>query len=432
MLDTKGPEIRTGLLQSGKVLLAKDQAIEITTDYTFRGDCTKLSCSYELLPQSIKPGQHILIADGSLVIRVTECLEKSVKGIVLNDAEIGERKNMNLPGCEVKLPTITEKDKIDLVEFGVKNGVDSIALSFTRTAKDIEDCRDLLGPKGAHIKIIAKIENQEGLNNYEEILKATDAIMVARGDMGMEIPPEKVFIAQKWMIERARFYGKPVIVATQMLESMIKNPRPTRAEAGDVANAILEGSDCVMLSGESANGAYPLQAVTTMASICREAELCLDSYKQFNDFVLTQPALGGKFRTQEAMAIAAVQLSNRLETSAIICFTETGLIPALLSKYRPNCHIVAVSIDDKVMRGLTMYYGVVSLKVPSFQGVDLIIPYAIKSAIERGIVKENDTLVVLQGVNEEEPDQENMVKIVNASIHTTYQGKLPGAEAQTN
>jgi len=396
--------------------LAKDQAIEISTDYTLRGDCTKLTCSYGALPQSVSVGQHILIADGSLVIKVTEILEKGVKGIVLNDAEIGEKKNMNLPGCEVKLPTITEKDKEDIVNFAVKYNLDMIALSFTRTAKDVEDCRDLMGPKGSHIKIIAKIENQEGLHNYDEILSVADGIMVARGDLGMEIPPEKVFIAQKWMINKARAAGKPVIVATQMLESMIKNPRPTRAEAGDVANAILEGSDCVMLSGESANGGYPLQAVTTMVNICREAESCVDFKKKFEE-MSSIDHLSPKFFEQEAMCISAVQLSLKLKSSAIICFTETGLIPRLLSKYRPDCHIVAVSIDEKVMRGLTLCYGVVSLKVPSFQGVDLIIPYAIKSAIERGICKEQDLVVVMQGVNEEQPDHENILKVVKAHSH---------------
>lgn len=335
-------------------------------------------------------------------------------GVVLNDAEIGEKKNMNLPGCEVKLPTITEKDRIDIVEFGVKNGVDMIALSFARTAKDIEDCRDLLGPKGAHIKIIAKIENQEGMHNYSEILDSADGIMVARGDLGMEIPPQKVFIAQKWMIQQARKVGKPVIVATQMLESMIKNPRPTRAEAGDVANAILEGADAVMLSGETANGSYPLHAVNTMVNVCKEAEACIDFKKEFNQMMYNEYATT-KYQEQDAMSLSAVQLSMKLKCTAIICFTETGLIPRLLSKYRPNCHIVAVSIDDKVMRGLTLSYGVISLKVPSFQGVDLIIPYAIKSAIERGIVAEGDSLVVMQGVNEEQPDQENILKVVKAN-----------------
>lgn len=416
MLDTKGPEIRTGLLNSPKVLLVKDQVIEISTDYTLKGDCTKITCSYEELPNSVKVGQHILIADGSLVIKVTEILEKGVRGICLNDAELTEKKNMNLPGCEVKLPTITEKDKDDIVNFGVKNGVDMIALSFTRTAKDVEDCRDLLGPKGAHIKIICKIENQEGLHNYDEILSVADGIMVARGDLGMEIPPEKVFIAQKWMIEKARAVGKPIIVATQMLESMIKNPRPTRAEAGDVANAVIEGADCVMLSGESANGSYPLQAVMTMVNVCREAEGCLN-YKKLFEETLHNDRLNPKYFEQDAMCLSAVLLSLKLQSTAIVCFTETGLIPRLLSKYRPNCHIVAVSIDEKVMRGLTVNYGVVSLKVPSFQGTDLIIPYAIKSAVEKGIVKVNDMIVVMQGVNEEAPDQENIVKVVKAYIH---------------
>jgi len=258
MLDTKGPEIRTGLLAEGKVTFVNGQTLEITTDYEFKGNSDKIACSYEGLPTTVAVGSTIFIADGSLTCTVTEILEDGVKARVENNCTLGEKKNMNLPGAAVDIPVLTEKDEDDLIDFGLKHGVDMIAASFVQSAADIETIRDVLGPRGAHIKIIAKIENQEGLNNYDDILEATDGIMVARGDLGMEIPPEKVFIAQKWMIEKANLAAKPVITATQMLESMISAPRPTRAEASDVANAVLDGSDCVMLSGESANGAYPL------------------------------------------------------------------------------------------------------------------------------------------------------------------------------
>jgi pyruvate kinase len=207
------------------------------------------------------------MSDGTVVCTVLECHDTGVRVRVKNNATLGEKKNMNLPGCIVDLPTITEKDEDDLVEFGIKKGVDIIAASFVRKAEDIENIRDVLGPRGSHIKIVAKIENQEGLHNYNEILEEADGIMVARGDLGMEIPPEKVFLAQKWMIDKANIRGKPVITATQMLESMINNPRPTRAEASDVANAVIDGSDCVMLSGETANGIYPIESVQIMAKI---------------------------------------------------------------------------------------------------------------------------------------------------------------------
>lgn len=212
-------------------------------------------------------GKKILIADGTIVCKVLEVREGSIKVQVLSNATLGEKKNMNLCGCKVNLPTITEKDEDDIVNFGLKEGVDMIAASFVRSGKDVEQIRDLLGPKGANIRIISKIENEEGLENFEEILEASDGIMIARGDLGMEIPVEKVFIAQKYMIDRCNLAAKPVITATQMLESMIKNPRPTRAEATDVANAVLDGTDCVMLSGETANGSHPVEAVEIMAKV---------------------------------------------------------------------------------------------------------------------------------------------------------------------
>jgi len=277
LLDTKGPEIRTGFLKDGKsVVLSKGQDLFITTDYDVKGDDKVLACTYKALPTTTSPGCTILAADGALVMTVKECREDGVLVTVENDAVLGERKNMNLPGAIVDLPTVTDKDRKDLTEFAVPYDVDFIAASFVRKGSDITTIRDLLGEAGSHIKIIAKIENKEGLENFEAILEAADGIMVARGDLGMEIAPEKVFLAQKRMIRLCNLYGKPVITATQMLESMIKNPRPTRAECTDVANAVLDGTDAVMLSGETAGGAYPLKAVEMMAKVCTEAESVLN------------------------------------------------------------------------------------------------------------------------------------------------------------
>ena len=254
MLDTKGPEIRTGTIDpslGGKLKLIKGQSIEIGTDYSRPGTTEYLPCSYKSLASTVAVGAKILVADGSVTLEVNELLTDSVMATVLNNATIGERKNMNLPGCIVDLPCLTEKDINDLQNFGVVNGVDFIAASFVRKATDIDRIREVLGEGGKNIKIIAKIENQEGLVNYDAILSKTDAIMVARGDLGMEIPLDKVFLAQKMMISKANLYGKPVVTATQMLESMITAPRPTRAECADVANAVLDGSDCVMVSSWS-------------------------------------------------------------------------------------------------------------------------------------------------------------------------------------
>jgi pyruvate kinase len=271
-----------------------------------------------------------------------------VKVEVMNDVEIGEKKNMNLPGCIVDLPTLTEKDEEDIQVF-VKKGIDMIAASFVRRAEDIETIRDLLGPRGAHVKIIAKIENQEGLNNYDEILAATDGIMVARGDLGMEIAPEKVFLAQKWMIEKANLAAKPVITATQMLESMIKAPRPTRAEASDVANACLDGTDAVMLSGETANGAYPLNAISIMARCCCEAERTF-LYKRYYDEM--KRISKHPVEVAEQVAAEAVGLAIDLKADLVIIMTDTGNIARLVSKYRPPCPILACCVNMQVIKSL--------------------------------------------------------------------------------
>jgi len=364
MLDTKGPEIRTGLLKDSKPIdLVAGQELEITTDYNLEGDNKRIACSYKSLPETVSVGSVIYIADGSLTCNVTEILDSAIKVKVMNDARIGEKKNMNLPGAIIDLPTLTEKDESDLVDFALKKEVDMIAASFVRKAEDIDNIRDVLGPRGAHIKIIAKIENHEGLNNYDEILQATDGIMVARGDLGMEIPPEKVFIAQKWMIEKANIAAKPVVTATQMLESMIKAPRPTRAEASDVANAVIDGTDCVMLSGESANGDYPINAVTIMGKVCAEAERTLDYKRIYNDIKMYTPM---PIQTAEAVAAAAVSTVLDLNVDLIIVLTDSGKLARLVSKYKPSVPILACSVSMPVVRQLKTTRGVVGYKIPSY------------------------------------------------------------------
>jgi pyruvate kinase len=238
----------------------------LANDYNFLGTNEKIACSYPYITE-LEVGSNILIADGKFVCEVVEVLESGIKVRLHSSGKLGERKNMCFPGVAIKLPTLTEKDEDDLVNFGLAEGIDIVAASFVRKASDVECIREVLGPRGTHIKIISKIENHEGLENYDDILHVSDGIMVARGDLGMEIPMEKVFIAQKYMIDKANIAGRPVICATQMLESMIENPRPTRAEITDVANAVLDGADCVMLSGETANGKYPLEAISIMAKV---------------------------------------------------------------------------------------------------------------------------------------------------------------------
>merc|ERR1719329_825130 len=274
LLDTKGPEIRTGFFREdvGKSIdLKQGEELRVTTDYSFKGDSTCIAVSYDKLCSSVKQGSVILCADGSLSLKVKSVGDDHVITEVMNSCKIGERKNCNLPGVKVDLPVLQEKDINDIQNFGIVQGVDFVAASFVQSAADVQFIRETLGMRGRNIRIISKIENEEGLKNFDEICRASDGIMVARGDLGMEIPPEKVFLAQKVMIAKCNLHGKPVVTATQMLESMCKLPRPTRAEASDVANSVLDGTDCVMLSGETAGGSFPREAVTIMRRICEEA-----------------------------------------------------------------------------------------------------------------------------------------------------------------
>lgn len=413
MLDTKGPEIRTGTLENGAAVeLIGGSELILTTDYTFVGNASKIACSYPLLPTSVKPKGKILMADGSIVLEVIEVGSDFVKTRVLNSGKLGEKKNMNLPGCRVELPVIGEKDTNDILNFAIPQGCNFIAASFVQKAEDVQAIRTLLGTRGRHIKIISKIENQAGLVNFDAILAESDAIMVARGDLGMEIPPEKVFLAQKVMISKCNLAGKPVITATQMLESMCKNPRPTRAEASDVANAVLDGTDCVMLSGETAGGDFPIHSVHIMRRICEEAESVIDYYSLFNsirDGVMNNKTM---LDIPESVASSAVKAATDANCKLIIALTETGTTARLLAKYRPSQPILALSASEATSRHLQISRGIISLQVPSFQGTDHVIRSAIEHAKELGLVKVGDKVVAVHGVQEEVSGHSNLMKVL--------------------
>ena len=417
MLDTKGPEIRTGLLVDHKAVSLKEgQDLEITTDYTIEGDSTRISCSYKTLPTSVSVGSSILIADGTLVCKVKELRATSIVVTVCNNVTIGEKKNMNLPGVVVDLPTITEKDKDDLINFGVKYGVDMIAASFVRKGSDITTIREVLGPAGKHIKIISKIENQEGLHNYDDILAASDGIMVARGDLGMEIPIEKVFLAQKMMVRKANLVGKPVITATQMMESMITNARPTRAECSDVANAVLDGTDCVMLSGETANGSHPVAAVGYMARTCTEAEGVVNYGQLFaavRESTLTEI---GTMNITEAVASSAVKTAYDIGAKAILVCSETGNTARLVAKYRPNMPVLVLTATESVARQLQgLCRGVKTTVMGSMIGTDSIVHRASDMIKELGWANVGDTIVAVHGQIEGRPGSTSLCRVLTVS-----------------
>jgi pyruvate kinase len=415
MLDTKGPEIRTGFFAEGvgdKIDLVQGQDLKLTTDYSFKGDSTCIAVTYDRLPTSVKVGNTILMADGSLSLKVKEIGDDFVMTEVLNSVKLGERKNCNLPGVKVDLPVLQEKDINDLVNFGIPQGVDFVAASFVQCAEDVKMIRKTLGLRGRSIKIISKIENEEGLKNFDEICEESDAIMVARGDLGMEIPPENVFLAQKMMIARCNMRGKPVITATQMLESMCALPRPTRAEAGDVANSVLDGTDCVMLSGETAAGKFPLEAVTIMRRICEEAESVLD----YNSLYLnTRIGVLAEFKTisaVESVCSSAVKSTVDANCPLIIVLTETGHTALMIAKYRPKATILAISASETSVRQLLCVRGVVPMLTASFVGTDSVITKALVRAKAEGMCKSGDTIVAVHGQREECPGHSNLLKIV--------------------
>lgn len=365
-LDTKGPEIRTGnFVDDKEYVVEAGSTLTIFTDPAKKGEgnATQFWVDYTNMPAVVKPGDHIFVDDGLLDLEVTATdagdLPNGVYGTVtvkaFNTAPISNHKGCNLPNVNVDLPALSAKDKNDL-RWGVANGVDFIFASFIRKGQDIREIRDVLREAGDtknKIKIIAKIENHEGVQKFNDVLAETDGVMVARGDLGIEIPPQKVFAAQKMMCSRCVLAGKPVVVATQMLDSMIKNPRPTRAEITDVANAVLDGADCVMLSGETAKGRYPQKSVEMMAAIALEAEATVQNKLLTKDITKT---LGSNVKIEEAIAQSAVSMSERLSAAAIIVLTNTGNTSSLIAKYRPGCPVIAVTGVKQTARQMCLTY----------------------------------------------------------------------------
>ena len=394
MLDTKGPEIRTGkLVNDEDVLLKAGNKIVITTDYSFVGNADKISVSYPGITKDLKAGNTILLDDGLIGLTVDKIEGDEIFCTINNTGELGGTKGVNLPGVSVGLPALAEKDIADL-KFGCEQGVDYIAASFIRKASDVAEVRKVLDENGGHnIKIMSKIENQEGIDNFDEILELSDAIMVARGDLGVEVPAEEVPFMQKMMIRKCNAAGKPVVTATQMLDSMIRNPRPTRAEAGDVANAILDGTDAVMLSGESAKGKYPAEAVKMMATISART----DEFKKFKH--IEKPE--GEVTVTEAISMGAVETSQLLNAKLIVCWTKTGRAARMIRKYGPTAPILALTDNDQTARQLAFVRGVRAYVATDLDKADDFFKKALEVAAQHeSDVKAGDLVVLVTGISE--------------------------------
>ncbi|KAK2810671.1 hypothetical protein FQN50_002711 [Emmonsiellopsis sp. PD_5] len=406
-LDTKGPEIRTGNTPNNEdIPIQAGTELNITTNdaYATKSDNKNMYVDYKNITKVIEKGKLIYVDDGVLSFEVIDIVDSETLRVrCLNNGNISSKKGVNLPGTDVDLPALSEKDKNDL-RFGVKNKVDMIFASFIRRGSDIKDIREVLGEDGKEIQIIAKIENQQGVNNFDEILEETDGVMVARGDLGIEIPAAKVFIAQKMMIAKCNIKGKPVICATQMLESMTYNPRPTRAEVSDVANAVLDGADCVMLSGETAKGKYPREAVNMMHETCLLAEVAIPYVSVFDELRNLAPRPAD---TVESIAMAAVSASLELNAGAILVLTTSGHTARLLSKYRPVCPIIMVTRNEAAARYSHLYRGVYPFyfpeKKPDFnvkiwqEDVDRRLKWGIGNALKLEILSQGDSVVCVQG-----------------------------------
>ncbi|MCT4583523.1 MAG: pyruvate kinase [Peptostreptococcaceae bacterium] len=404
LLDTKGPEIRTGKFSEPEVLLEEGQEFIITVDEVM-GDNTKCCVSYKGLTNDVKKGNIILIDDGLVGLEVQEVVGNDIKCIVKNAGIVKNNKGVNVPGVAINLPAITEKDRNDIL-FGIENGIDFIAASFVRKASDVLAIREILEEKDAtDIKIISKIENQEGVDNIDSIIDVSDGIMVARGDLGVEIPTEEIPLAQKMMIRKCNAVAKPVITATQMLDSMMRNPRPTRAEVTDVANAIFDGTDAVMLSGETAAGKYPAEAVDTMANIARRAESALD-YDAF-----LKRAVSSEANITDAISYSTCTTARDLKASAILTATASGQTARMVCKFRPTTPIVATSDSERTVNQLMLSWGVYPILADTKTSTDEVIQQSIDEALNNDYIKSGDLVVVTAGVPVGVAGSTNLLKV---------------------
>lgn len=404
MLDTKGPEIRTGRLKNQKINLQAGQRFVLTTR-PVPGDENGVQVDYPNLPDEVKPGISILLADGLINLEVESTTATDIISRVVNGGELGEKKGVNVPAVRIKMPFLSDKDIADL-NFGIDQKVDFIAASFVRSAQDVLDIRKILESREANIDIIAKIESQAGVDNLDEIIKVADGVMVARGDLGVEIPAEEVPLVQKRIIQECNKAGKVVIIATQMLDSMINNPRPTRAEVSDVANAVLDGADAIMLSGESAAGRYPVEAVETMSRVAARTEKVLP----YHD-LLRAKRLQGPSSVTDAISFATCATAASLGIDSIITSTTTGATARMVSKYRPRADIIAATSDPAVMRKLMMVWGVYPVLTRPATGTDEIIDAALDRCLDKQYIQQGDMVVLTAGSPAGLTGSTNLIKV---------------------
>ena len=406
MLDTKGAEIRTTVEKDGKIEFNAGDKVRISMDDSIEATHEKIAVTYPGLYDDVHVGGHVLFDDGLIDMIIDEKDEANHELVctVQNHGLLGSRKGVNAPGVSINLPGITEKDSSD-IRFGLEQGINYIAASFVRKPEDIEDIRALLKEKNMEdVQIFPKIESQEGIDNFEAIMEVADGLMVPRGDMGVEIPAENVPLVQKKMIRRCNEMGKPVITATQMLDSMEENPRPTRAEVSDVANAVFDGTDATMLSGESANGDWPVEAVSTMARIDVKAENNLDLFG-------TETFNFDKSDVTETIGSAVAQAAKDLDIKVIVAATSSGYTARMISKYRPNADILALTFDERTERGLMINWGVQPYVVDKPADTDEMFALAAKKAVELGFAKSGDKILVVAGVPMGTPGATNLMRV---------------------